>query len=129
MTHPQHAEQQMPTPNGHPSIQSLMRADVRHRTAWTSEMRAALTADLDARERIGVERYGTALQPFNGRDALRDLYEELIDGALYARQAMVEEEDANGNSLRRSMLNLVYQSVLTNLARVRTIIDRREAEQ
>ena len=46
--------------------------------------------DLDAREQVGVERYGTALYPHNGRDALRDAYEEALDLACYLRQAMAE---------------------------------------
>ncbi|GLZ34863.1 hypothetical protein Lesp02_70500 [Lentzea sp. NBRC 105346] len=73
---PAFIEQPMPTPNGHPSIQSLVRAD------------------LEAREQVGIQRYGTALQPHNGRDALRDLYEELLDGACYVKQKMVEESIA-----------------------------------
>lgn len=48
--------------------------------------------DLEQRERLGVERYGTALQPHNGRDALRDAYEEALDLACYLRQAMAERD-------------------------------------
>jgi hypothetical protein len=49
--------------------------------------------DVQERMRVGMERYGTLLRPFNGRDALRDLYEELLDGAMYARQALEEQKD------------------------------------
>lgn len=69
-----HMEQPMPTPNGAESIQAM----VRH--------------DLNVRERVGIQRYGTSLQPDNGRDALRDLYEELLDAACYAKQLMVERD-------------------------------------
>lgn len=48
--------------------------------------------DLEQRERLGVERYGTSLQPHNGRDALRDAYEEALDLACYLRQAMAERD-------------------------------------
>lgn len=41
--------------------------------------------DMVARDKIGTERYGTPLQPFNGRDFLRDLYEELLDAVVYCR--------------------------------------------
>jgi hypothetical protein len=37
-------------------------------------------------------KYGTHLQPYNGRDALRDAYEELIDGALYLKQLLMERD-------------------------------------
>lgn len=70
----EHIEQPMPTRNGHVSIQSLVRAD------------------LEAREQVGIQRYGTALQPHNGRDALRDAYEEALDLACYLRQAMAERD-------------------------------------
>jgi hypothetical protein len=62
----------MPVPNDSPSVQGMVRAD------------------LETREQIGRERYGTALQPFNGRDALRDAYEEALDLACYLRQAIAE---------------------------------------
>jgi hypothetical protein len=67
-----HTEQPMPTPTDGPSVQGMVRYD------------------LKVRERIGRARYGTALQPHNGRDALRDLYEELLDAACYIRQAIAE---------------------------------------
>lgn len=48
--------------------------------------------DMENRKRLGIERYGTPLQAFNGRDGLQDLYEELLDGVVYLRQ--VQEEQA-----------------------------------
>lgn len=44
------------------------------------------------REVKGIETYGRSLQTHNGRDALRDLMEELIDGWQYAVQASLERE-------------------------------------
>lgn len=52
--------------------------------------------DLVIREEVGIERYGTALYPNNGRDALRDAYEEALDLACYLRQAMLEREGREG---------------------------------
>lgn len=70
----EHREQAAPIPNERPSIQSLVRQD------------------LEARERVGIARYGTPLQPHNGRDALRDAYEEALDLACYLRQAITERD-------------------------------------
>lgn len=53
-------------------------------------VQALVRADLVTREEIGRARYGQALFPFNGRSGLRDLYEELLDGACYARQVLEE---------------------------------------
>ena len=50
--------------------------------------------DMQERDRVGVARYGTRLQAHNGRDALRDAYEESLDLAVYLRQAI--EERASG---------------------------------
>lgn len=71
-------DQQLPVPNQHPAIADLVRDDI------------------EQRRQIGIARYGTPLQPHNGRDALRDLYEELLDGACYIRQAIYERD--NGSS-------------------------------
>lgn len=50
-------------------------------------------ADMHARDKVGRERYGVPLQASNGRDALRDAYEEALDLCAYLRQA-IEERDA-----------------------------------
>jgi hypothetical protein len=66
--------QPMPIPSDRPSIQSLVRADI------------------DAREQVGISRYGTSLQPHNGRDMLRDAYDEAMDLTTYLR-GVIEERD------------------------------------
>lgn len=69
-------DQPLPVVNDSDSIQSMVIADIAERT------------------KVGIERYGTALQPFNGRDALRDAYEESLDLATYLKQAIVERDNA-----------------------------------
>ncbi len=51
-----------------------------------------VVADMQARDQLGRERYGVPLQPFNGRDALRDAYEESLDLCAYLRQALYERD-------------------------------------
>lgn len=48
--------------------------------------------DLRARMHKGMDTYGTFLQANNGRDALWDLYEELLDACCYLRQMILERE-------------------------------------
>ena len=55
-----------------------------------------VVADLGDRKQVGLERYGTLLQAHNGRDALVDLYQELLDACCYARQAIAERDTAGG---------------------------------
>lgn len=77
--HELHSEQPMPLPNERPDIQGLVIEDIRRR------------------REVGIQRYGTALQPFNGRDALRDAYEEALDLTCYLRQ-VIEERSAPARS-------------------------------
>lgn len=48
--------------------------------------------DMAKRNQIGISRYKTPLQPFNGRDMLRDAYEEALDLAVYLRGAIYERD-------------------------------------
>lgn len=67
--------QPMPIINDRPCIQDLV------------------IADIEARKQTGIRKYGTALQPFNGRDALIDAYQEALDLCQYLRQAIEERND------------------------------------
>lgn len=55
--------------------------------------------DLEQRRQLGIRKYGTVLQAFNGRNPLWDAYEEVLDLALYLRQA-IEEQDVVRNENR-----------------------------
>lgn len=68
------AEQPAPIPNDHPAV-------------WPLVM-----VDMATRDKTGRERYGVPLQPHNGRDALRDAYEEALDLAVYLRSAIYERD-------------------------------------
>ena len=63
-----------PLKNDNPVIQELVMDDMRLRLS------------------LGIERYGTGLQAGNGRDMLRDAYEEALDLCVYLRGAMYERD-------------------------------------
>lgn len=65
-------DQQLPIKNDAPDIQSQV------------------IADIEARRQVGIHRYGTALQPHNGRDMLLDAYEEAMDLCIYLKGVLVE---------------------------------------
>jgi hypothetical protein len=46
--------------------------------------------DILERSEMGKSKYGTTLRTFNGRDALVDLYQELLDAVKYCKQALLE---------------------------------------
>lgn len=68
--------QPAPTPNTQPAVWSIV------------------INDMKARDQLGRQRYGTPLQPHNGRDMLRDAYEEALDLAVYLRSAIYERDSA-----------------------------------
>lgn len=77
-----------PTPNSQRSV---------HDTAadWLDgiDRKTDLAADLRDRGAYGLRKYGTPLQPGNGRHWDRDLYEELLDAVAYAEQGVREERE------------------------------------
>ena len=57
----------------------------------TTPVYKRVMADIEDRASLGCEKYGTYLQTFNGRDALIDLYQELLDAVQYLRQRIDED--------------------------------------
>jgi len=55
-------------------------------------IQALVIEDMKERMEVGLDRYGEYLKKFNGRDALVDIYQELIDGVVYIRQVIEEEK-------------------------------------
>lgn len=110
-------DQPLPVPNDGPSMHDLVCADL-WRGGAAGKLEDAVMADLQARKQLGLERYGSLLQAGNGRDAMLDLYEELQDAAVYARQ--MQEEAAGA-----SPADAVYAELLTLLVDVRRLRDAR----
>lgn len=55
--------------------------------------------ELEERVEAGKQKYGTYLQPFNKRNALQDLKEEIYDAAFYLKQLQLELNEL-GDDLR-----------------------------
>jgi len=51
---------------------------------------ALVIADMERRRQYGIEKYGQPLQLFDGRDNLIDLYQEILDVAVYIRKGIAE---------------------------------------
>lgn len=68
-------DQPLPQQNDLPAIQDLVKQDVEERKA------------------IGLKRYGTLLQPHNGRDMLLDAYQEALDLCIYLRGCLYERDN------------------------------------
>lgn len=57
----------------------------------TGDITELVIADLKQRRELGILKYGTTLQAFNGRHALIDAYQEALDLCQYLRQAIEEQ--------------------------------------
>lgn len=66
--------QPAPTPNNQPALWPLV------------------VSDMASRDAFGKSKYGVALQPHNGRDFLRDAYQEALDLAVYLRGLIYERD-------------------------------------
>lgn len=65
----------MPIPNNRPAVWDLV------------------LSDMQERDQMGTEKYGTRLQPHNGRNFMVDAYQESLDLAVYLRGRIEEEVD------------------------------------
>lgn len=68
------APQKRPKPNSNPSSWQLV------------------IEDMKKRDEFGKQKYGTSLQPENGRDSLIDAYQEALDLCVYLRTAIWEQD-------------------------------------
>jgi hypothetical protein len=83
-----------PIPNDSPAIADLVIADMLDRKA------------------AGIAKYGVALQANNGRNALVDLYQELLDAVVYTRQEI--EERKGVETMRRLDGRTAYDRARTS---------------
>lgn len=86
---PQHKGVERPgfvRPEPRPIPHAVDAADERH-----PKIVDLVIKDMNEKAEKGKEKYGTYLQPFNGRDPLIDRYQELLDACQYARQEIFEK--------------------------------------
>lgn len=96
--------QDAPKPNDNAALWPLLMEEVR--TGNSSFAVEYVIPDMEKRHQKGLESYGVALQPHNGRDALLDAYEEALDMAVYLKQACVENPHRGYFMFYREALNL-----------------------
>jgi hypothetical protein len=119
--------QPAPVHNDGPSMHDLVNKDILSRDPqWdlsvgtARHIRDQVADDLDKRKAFGLEKYGTILQTGNGRNFLLDVYQELQDGAVYARGALLEMDEG---SLEYLVLFEVYDNIVTDLVKVRRLLN------
>lgn len=60
-------------------------------TCPTYQEAGILVPDIEARIASGEKKYGTRLKTHNGRNAVLDLYQEVLDGINYSMQNVLEK--------------------------------------
>lgn len=93
-----------PEKNNHPCAQDCVAADL------YAQGNGGIARDIMARKAKGVEKYGTQLQPCNGRNNVMDLYQELLDAANYAKTEILETEIEGKDN--RTELQGIYERCL-----------------
>ncbi len=75
-------------------------------------------ADMIDRDFTGQQKYGTRLQPFNGRNSLVDAYQEVLDLAVYMRQMIYEMEEITAENicLTAALRNLLLHTTMIGIA-------------
>lgn len=103
-------DQKMPVPNDGPSMHDLVLEDLagRSNSVWAGP--GLLMDVVEQRKALGLSRYGTILQAFNDRDALRDALDEAVDLLVYLRQALVEAAAARDESQRHHLAGAYHDA-------------------
>lgn len=57
------------------------------------------SSEISRRKEFGLRKYGTILQPFNGRNHIRDAVDEIGDALVYIRSKLFEEHNPSGGDV------------------------------
>lgn len=96
-------QQPNPVLNDNPSIHDLVIEEINY---------PPLIWLLLIRKEKGLETYGVPLQVFNGRDALWDAIEEIVDLIVYLKQALIERNLSLFNLLKLRLLYFIVIRVI-----------------
>ena len=96
--------QPRPTPSEHPAVWPQVCDDLWQYAGamWWVDANPtldALIADCENRAAFGLTLYDAPVKPNNGRDALLDAYEEVLDCLVYLKQRILELDGAAGAGL------------------------------
>ena len=64
------------------------------------EIAPLVIADMKARDEMGREKYGGPLVTNDGRDSLNDLYQEILDAAVYCKKLELELAEERASRAR-----------------------------
>jgi hypothetical protein len=106
-------DQVLPKPGGD-FVQEFMINEL-DKLSLDDELNNAIRRGIESRRELGVRKYGTPLQTFNGRDALTDAWDESLDLLTYVYQ--IEMEDGDAGSLVGVAMSIVIRLTKRRLHR------------
>lgn len=112
-----------PVKNDQPAIADIVAAEL---VAMGSSVAKKVAQDVMARKAFGMAKYGTALQPFNGRNSHMDLYQELVDALKYARLLLFESQFKDAAS--KELLD-TYRALSVECIKIRRLMDYQNDER
>lgn len=81
--------------------------------------------DMRERDNLGRQRYNTPLRSWNGRDALVDAYQEVLDLAVYMRQEIEERRSIQEICAQVSLIPGAEDCTPQNLIRTLSEVEER----
>lgn len=79
---------------------------------------ARVIADITERQRLGIAKYGTSVEdnPLSIRDWMQHCYEEMLDGAIYAKRCIEKMKEVDERLDREFLLiDTARMQLLTHL--------------
>jgi hypothetical protein len=114
-----------PVNNGGASVTESL---IRRLTSYGYEKVApGLSADLEARNQIGIETYGDELRFDNGRDSLIDWYQEALDSSKYGDLSVGVYGNKPTSAFEREIFH-IYVTQLDITARLKRLLQKRYEE-
>jgi len=118
-----------PKPNDNTPSWEVVIDRMKSKTAYPDipdNVREEIIKDMKGRDEKGQKAYGTRLQAFNTRNALLDMYEELLDAVVYCETAIIEYEINFGlniqNDMQYSMLSEHFDYLIDMIVSVKIIL-------
>ena len=91
-----------------------------------------LIEDIKLRDHTGEKKYGTRLQPFNGRKCYKDAYEEFLDATVYLRAEYFEATQVTiltrDSQLYAQAIQSLYSMALDCSLKLRYLIEMKKEQ-
>ena len=127
----------LPTESKHPAVWDLVLQDIA-KPKFTHpaqfKIHGLFIEDIKQRDDFGEKKYKTRLRPFNGRMAVKDAYEEILDLIVYLRQSIYEEEQGTvvvtaESDFFKFGLQSIYNVILDSALKLRFILEKKKIQK